>query len=63
MIIVTAWKLNKKGYRMITHRVLRVESVSLSDEDCDVLVVKTYGGEIVELDMNKYEVEVNVRTF
>lgn len=63
MMTVTVWKLDEYGYRKRSHKIYgRVESVSLSEEDCDVLIVKTYF-ETMEIDMNKYDVEVSVRTF
>lgn len=63
MMTVSVYKLDEYGYRKKSHRVYtRVESVSLSEENSDVIVVKTYW-ETMEIDLTKYDVEVNVSTF
>lgn len=63
MMTVSVYKLDSDGYRKKSHKVYtRVESVSLSEENSDVVVVKTYW-ETMEIDLTKYDVEVNVSAF
>lgn len=53
MMTVTVWKLDEYGYRKRSHKIYgRVESVSLSDEECDTVIIKTYW-ETFTVDMTK----------
>lgn len=63
MMIVTVYKLDKDGYRKKSCDVLRANSVRISDEDCDVIYITLWNGVKWKVDMNKYDVEVQLRTF
>ena len=63
MMIVTVYKLDKDGYRKKSHDVFRAESVRISDEDCNVIYITLLNGVRVKVNMNKYDVEVQLRTF
>ena len=63
MMIVTVYKLDKDGYRKKSCDVLRANSVRISDEDCDVIYITLWNGVEWKVDMNKYDVEVQLRTF
>ncbi len=63
MMIVTVYKLDKDGYRKKSHDVLRAKSVRISNEDCDVIYITLWNGVEWKVNMNKYDVEVELRTF
>ena len=63
MMTVTIYKLDEYGYRKKSCEVFRAESVRVSDEDCDVIYITLWNGVDMKIDMNKYDVEVQLRTF
>ena len=63
MMTITVYKLDEYGYRKRSCEVYRAESVKISDEDCDVLDITLWNGSVMKINMNKYDVEVSVRTF
>ena len=63
MMTVSVYKLDEYGYRKKSCEVFRAESVRISDEDCDVIYITLWNGVDMKIDMNKYDVEVQLRTF
>ena len=63
MMTVTIYKLDEYGYRKKSCEVFRAESVRISDEDCDVIYITLWNGAEMRINMNKYDVEVQLRTF
>ena len=63
MMSVTVYKLDEYGYRKRSCEVFRADSVKISEADCDVLVVTLWNGSEMRINMNKYDVDINVRAF
>ena len=63
MMTITVYKLDEYGYRKRSCEVYRVDSVKISDEDCDVLYITLWNGSVMRINMNKYDVDVSVRAF